>query len=143
MRPHPRLSRRYRPAGEDAFRPRRIRGTRYFRSRQRHEDLTIAVERFPGPDHDDARSYVLVHGIGVSSRYFRPLAVELAKTGRVFLIDLPGYGAAPDPRRDVPLSAHAGVLAGFLRESGLVEPVLVGHSMGTQVVSLLGQQYPD
>jgi len=148
MRPGPRLSRRFRPAGEDAFRARSIRGTRYFRSRQRHEDLTIIVERFPGSDAVPAdgglpRSYVLVHGIGVSSRYFRPLAVELAKTGAVYLVDLPGYGAAPNPRRDVTLSDHAAVLATFLRKTDLVNPVIVGHSMGTQIVSLLAAKHPD
>jgi len=147
-KPSPKLSRRYRPAGEDAFRSRSIRGTRYFRSRQRHEDLTIMVERFPGShpvpaDGGPPRSYLLVHGIGVSSRYFRPLAVELAKTGAVYLIDLPGYGAAPDPRRDVTLADHADVLASFLRETNLVNPVIVGHSMGTQIVSLLAAQHPN
>src|SRR5690606_29550330 len=45
--------------------------------------------------------------------------------------------------RDVSLADHAAVLAGFLRESGLANPVLVGHSMGTQVVSLLAQEHPD
>lgn len=136
------------PAGEDAYPARRVRGTLYFRSRQQHDDLTIVVERFPGPDtpigqQGAARSYVLVHGLGVSSRYFRPLAAELARTGRVYLVDLPGYGAAPDPRRDVPLADHAAVLAGFLRQTRLVNPVIVGHSMGTQVVSLLAQRHPD
>jgi pimeloyl-ACP methyl ester carboxylesterase len=139
--------RRRGPLGEEAFGPRTVRGTAYYRSRQEHRSLTIAVERFPGPVVPDepgvARSYVLVHGIGVSSRYFRPLAVELAKTGRVYLVDLPGYGAAPDPRRDVTLADHAEVLAGFLRQSQLVNPVIVGHSMGTQVVSLLAQRHPD
>jgi len=140
MRP---LPRRFRPRGEDAFRARSFRGTRYFRSRQRHDDLTIAIERFPGPEDVPARSFVLVHGIGVSSRYFRPLARELAKRGRVYLVDLPGYGAAPDPRRDVTLADHAAVLAGFLRESRLENPVLVGHSMGAQVVSVLAERHPD
>jgi len=148
MRPLPKVSRRFLPAGEDAFRSRSIRGTRYFRSRQRHDDLTIMVERFPGSQPVPAgggvpRSYVLVHGIGVSSRYFRPLAVELAKTGAVYLVDLPGYGAAPNPRRDVTLADHADVLANFLRETNLVNPVLVGHSMGTQIVSLLAAKHPD
>lgn len=106
------------------------------------------VERFPGshpvPDESEPpRSYVLVHGIGVSSRYFRPLAVELAKTGAVYLVDLPGYGAAPDPRRDVTLADHAAVVASFLRETDLVNPVMVGHSMGTQIVSLLAARHPD
>jgi pimeloyl-ACP methyl ester carboxylesterase len=86
---------------------------------------------------------VLVHGLGVSSRYFGPLAAELARTGRVFLVDLPGYGAAPDPRRDVLLDDHAAVLAGFLRQTSLADPVLVGHSMGAQVVAALAEDHPD
>jgi pimeloyl-ACP methyl ester carboxylesterase len=131
------------PAGEDLYRIRRIRGREYFTSRQQHDGLTIVVERFPGPQEVAARSYVLVHGIGVSSRYFHPLAAELSRTGRVYLVDLPGYGAAPDPRRDVTLADHAAVLAGFLREVDLRTPVIVGHSMGTQVVSLLAERHPD
>ncbi len=131
------------PAGEELYRVRRVRGRQYFTSRQQHDDLTIVVERFPGPEQVAARSYVLVHGIGVSSRYFHPLAAELSRTGRVFLVDLPGYGAAPNPRRDVTLADHAAVLAGFLREVDLRTPVIVGHSMGAQVVSLLAERHPD
>jgi len=115
----------------------------YFTSRQQHDDLTIVVERFPGPAQIAVHTYVLVHGIGVSSRYFHPLAAELSRSGRVFLVDLPGYGAAPNPRRDVTLADHAAVLAGFLREADLRAPVIVGHSMGTQVVSLLAERHPD
>jgi pimeloyl-ACP methyl ester carboxylesterase len=129
--------------GEDRYRVRRIRGQLFYTSRQEHEKLTIVVQRFPGPEDAGARTYLLVHGIGVSSRYFRPLAAELSRSGRVFLIDLPGYGAAPDPRRDVSLADHAAVVAGFLRQLELPNPVLVGHSMGTQVVSLLAQEHPD
>jgi pimeloyl-ACP methyl ester carboxylesterase len=130
-------------AGEESYRVRTVRGRRYFTSRQKHGDLTIVVERFPGPERVATHSYVLVHGIGVSSRYFHPLAAELSRSGRVFLVDLPGYGAAPNPRRDVTLADHAAVLAGFLRETDLRNPVIVGHSMGTQVVSLLAQRHPD
>jgi pimeloyl-ACP methyl ester carboxylesterase len=103
-------------AGEDSYRVQRVRGALYYTSRQEHQNLTIYVERFPGPEQPGARTYVLVHGIGVSSRYFRPLAAELAQTGRVFLVDLPGYGAAPDPRRTVTIEDHAEVLAGFLEQ---------------------------
>jgi pimeloyl-ACP methyl ester carboxylesterase len=38
---------------------------------------------------------------------------------------------------------HAGVLARFLGAKGIREPVLVGHSMGTQVVSQLAIDFPD
>lgn len=128
-------------AGEDEYRVHRVRGALYFTSRQQHRDLTIFVERFPGAA--GGRTYVLVHGIGVSSRYYRPLAAELATTGRVFLVDLPGYGAAPDPGRDVTIADHADVLADFLAQLGVEDPVIVGHSWGAQVVSMLAERHPD
>jgi pimeloyl-ACP methyl ester carboxylesterase len=131
-------------AGEDAYRQRSIRGAAFFTSRQRHDDLTVVVKRFPhrAPAGAEAPSFVLVHGLGVSSRYFQPLAAELARRGHVYLVDLPGYGAAPDPKRDVTLADHAGAVAAMLRESGIPHPVLVGHSMGTNVVSLVAQNDP-
>ena len=132
---------------EDAYRVRHTHGASFYTSRQEHDDLTVVVRRYPGrtevPADAAARTFVLVHGLGVSSRYFQPLASELARRGRVFVVDLPGYGSAPDPKRDVSLADHAGALAAFLRESGLHDPVLVGHSMGTEVVAILAQQHPD
>lgn len=133
-------------ADESSYRVRSTRGAEFYTSRQRHEDLTVVVKRYPGrpevPQDAAARTFVLVHGLGVSSRYFEPLASELARRGRVYLVDLPGYGASPNPRRDVTLADHAGALAAFLRESGLHNPVLVGHSMGTEVVAIVAQQHP-
>ncbi len=86
---------------------------------------------------------MLVHGIGVSSRYFQPAAAELTRTGEVYLVDLPGYGSAPDPKRSVSLFDHARVLESVIRELGIVNPVLVGHSMGSQVVSRLVAEWPN
>lgn len=111
-------------------------------SRQRHGDLTVVVRRYAAgaaraaTRRADAPVFVLVHGVGVSSRYFAPLAVQLAERGEVHVLDLPGFGAAPRPRRRIGLSDHAAVLTSFLRRSGLVAPVVVGHSWGAQVVSL-------
>lgn len=94
-----------------------------------------AVHVLPGPQ--DARAFVLVHGIGVSARTFLPVARELARHGTVYAIDLPGYGAAPRPPRDPSLAEHGAVVAEFVRSRGLVNPVLVGHSMGAQLLTRL------
>lgn len=131
--------------GEDRYRTRSIRGATFFTSRQNHEQLAVVVKRFParGEPRAGGAAFVLVHGIGVSSRYFQPLASELARQGKVFLVDLPGYGAAPDPRRDVTIADHAAVLASFLRRASLDRVVLVGHSWGAQVVSMLARDHPS
>jgi pimeloyl-ACP methyl ester carboxylesterase len=129
------------PRDESTYRERSIRGARYLRSRRRFGDVQVFVKRFPGSGGD--LDFVLVHGIGVSSRYFHPLAVELAKLGRVWLVDLPGYGDAPDPHRDVTLDDHAEALHAFIVDAGIGPHVLVGHSMGTQVVTSFALAHPE
>jgi pimeloyl-ACP methyl ester carboxylesterase len=142
--PRPGRRRGYTEREESAYRQRMVRGAAFHTSRQVHDDLTIVVKRFPvrHEPRDTDRAFVLVHGIGVSSRYFQPLAAELARLGVVYLVDLPGYGAAPDPRRDVRIADHAAVLASVLRRAGLENAVLVGHSWGSQVVSMLAHDHP-
>lgn len=92
---------------------------------------------------DERRDVVLVHGIGVSSRYFGPLASELGRRGVVHMIDLPGFGDVPHPDRRLDIEDFASVVASWLRHEGLVRPTVVGHSMGAQVVTELVAKSPE
>jgi pimeloyl-ACP methyl ester carboxylesterase len=82
-----------------------------------------------------APAYVLVHGIGVSARYFRPLAEVLERDSHVLVPDLPGFGRSPDPDRALGVAELADVVAALVTDRGLTAPVLVGHSMGAQIVT--------
>ena len=88
------------------------------------------------------QAVVLVHGIGVSRRYFGPLARILATDRRVVALDLPGFGASRGPREALSIEEHATVVEQLIRESGLERPVLVGHSMGAQVVTEVAARNP-
>lgn len=112
--------------------------------RETFDDLTIEVTRLAGPRGATAsRPFVLVHGIGVSHRYFDPVAKLLAQHGDVWMIDLPGYGTAPKPPRNPSIEDHARVVSQFLHRHGITKPVLVGHSMGSQIVAALAEENPD
>lgn len=126
---------------ESRYRTRHTGSARYFTSRRHHDGLDAVIRRYPG-SLNSGPTFVLVHGIGVSSKYFQPTAAVLAEEGEVYVVDLPGYGSAPNPTRPVSLSDHARVLAAVITESQLVNPVIVGHSMGSQIVSLLAIDYP-
>jgi len=93
------------------------------------------------------RAVVLVHGLGSSSRAFRRMVPLLAAQGQVHALDLPGYGDSPRTGRDVPVHDHAAVVAQYVRthvlEAGMPAPVIVGHSMGAQVVAQLLADHPD
>ena len=84
---------------------------------------------------DSSRTFVLVHGIGVSSRTLEPLGRALVEHGEVILLDLPGFGGLPQPRHRLSIEGFADVVADAIEVEGVTNPVLVGHSMGAQVVT--------
>ncbi|MDO5066104.1 MAG: alpha/beta hydrolase [Propionibacteriaceae bacterium] len=87
--------------------------------------------------------YVLVHGLGMSSYYFRPLAERLSKRGTVVSVNLPGFGPTRDPDKTLRIGQFARVAHRATDEMGLGPAVWVGHSMGSQIVTEVALQRPD
>ncbi len=85
---------------------------------------------------------VLVHGIGVSSRYMVPLAEELASFVSVHALDLPGFGRSTKPRRTLTTSELARALVAWIDRAGIEDPVVVGNSFGCQVAVDLAVREP-
>jgi pimeloyl-ACP methyl ester carboxylesterase len=83
------------------------------------------------------RSFVLVPGIGVSSTYFEKLAPHLNEFGPVHALDLPGFGGVPHPNSTLSIEQYADLVGKVIDELDLDDPIIVGHSMGSQVVSQL------
>lgn len=138
------MSRRHVSRDEVVYKKRYIGSVEYRTSRVGYGDASLVAYRFgclvpekTGPD------FVLVHGIGVSARSYGPTAVELAKHGDVHLIDLAGYGRSPRPDRDLTIGDHAVLVARYLADKNLDHPVLVGHSMGTQVAAEAAAGFPE
>jgi pimeloyl-ACP methyl ester carboxylesterase len=95
------------------------------------------------PDADVPRStFVLLHGIGVSHRYLARLHQELALGANVYSFDLPGFGDAPRPTRQVPVGEYAAFVRAGLAAAGVTSCVVIGHSMGTQHAVELALQEP-
>ncbi|QOR47213.1 alpha/beta fold hydrolase [Trueperella pecoris] len=92
---------------------------------------------------DSRVTFVLIHGIGLSSTYMLPLALELAQYGEVFVMDLPGSSGLPTPNRQLSIAGFAAVVDQAMRLNGIEDPILVGHSMGAQIVVELMARRPD
>lgn len=84
---------------------------------------------------------VLVHGIGSRWECFEPILDRLAEHHEVIAIDLPGFGSSPmvDGVRPGP-RGYADWLTGWLADSGIDRPHLVGSSMGGGVALELGRR---
>jgi 2-hydroxy-6-oxonona-2,4-dienedioate hydrolase len=86
---------------------------------------------------------LLLHGLGVSGRYFMPLARVLAEKRRVVIPDLPGWGLSERPVRPLGIGGAADVLAEFLGRCREPATPIVANSFGCQVTLMLAQRRPD
>lgn len=102
--------------------------------------VEMAYTETPGPA---SRTFVLVHGIGMGRVVFGEVGAVLAEHGTVLAIDLPGFGDSPEPGSAHSLERTAAVVAGFIEELAAGPVVLVGHSMGTQIVAEVARHRPD
>jgi len=81
---------------------------------------------------------LLVHGLGVSARYFFPVAERLARHFAVHMPELPGHGRSSHPPRALDVPALADVLEAWLEAAGVPDRVvIVANSMGCQVTAAL------
>lgn len=88
------------------------------------------------------RAVVLVHGLGVSSRYMIPTAERLAPYCRVYAPDLPGFGRSCRPHQVLDVPQMADLLDGWMGALGLEQAAFVGNSMGCQAIVDLAARYP-
>lgn len=91
----------------------------------------------------DAPSIVLVHGLGVSSRYMMPTAERLSAHAHVYAPDLPGFGLSQRPRRALDIPQLSDVLAAWMKAERLESAVLIGNSLGAQIIVDFAVRYPE
>lgn len=106
-------------------------------------DAAYRVFSSTAPRATPRRSFVLVHGIGTSHRYFSRLHEELSRDADTYSVDLPGFGGLPKPGAALDIEQMASGLGRVLGDAGVRDVVLVGHSMGAQWVVELAARRPD
>jgi pimeloyl-ACP methyl ester carboxylesterase len=98
--------------------------------------------RFQDRAGDGRIPVILVHGLSMSSLYLLPVARYLAAEYRVYAPDLPGYGRSDKSDRVMDMAQLADCLAGWMDVMQIERAVLVGNSLGCQVIANLAVQNP-
>src|SRR6266571_2275378 len=102
-----------------------------------HARVSVSPARYEAP------SVVLVHGIGITSRYWVPTSVLLAPWFRNYAPDFPGFGLSDKPRGHLRVPQLADWLAAWMRARHLANVALVGNSFGCQTVAECAVRYPE
>jgi pimeloyl-ACP methyl ester carboxylesterase len=86
---------------------------------------------------------VLVHGLSGSTRWWARNVAALAKHSRVYLVDLPGFGAAHHGGIHFAVSEMSGWLRSWIEAVGIESASIIGHSMGGYISLELAARWPD
>jgi pimeloyl-ACP methyl ester carboxylesterase len=99
----------------------------------------VSVDAVPG----GTPAVVLVHGLGVSSRYMVPTARLLAPEYHVYAPDLPGFGKSAKPAHVLNIAELTDALVAWMGTVGLDRAAMLGNSMGCQIIVDCAVRYPE
>jgi len=109
--------------------------------RTRIEAVTVARARVRYRVTGEGPAVVLVHGLSGSIRWWSRNLDALAATHRVYLVNLPGFGALLGRGR-FQLPEASTLIRSWMDAVGLERASLVGHSMGGTVVLRTAARHP-
>jgi pimeloyl-ACP methyl ester carboxylesterase len=92
---------------------------------------------------EGSQTLIFVHGLSSNLEAWNKNIDTLKKKFKCIAIDLPGYGKSSKNKIAYSLSDYAGFINEFITEKKLNNVVLVGHSMGGQIVLHTVLKYPE
>jgi pimeloyl-ACP methyl ester carboxylesterase len=103
------------------------------------DGVTLAYE----DTNDDLPPMLLVHGCGCDHRSLAAQAEFFRNSRRVVSVDLRGHGESDAPQQDYTMITFANDLVWLCEKLSLEKPVMVGHSMGGNVILELAARFPE
>lgn len=107
---------------------------------------SLALARSSTPSGDTRPPVVLVHGLGKAAESLEAVGDALDRRGlAAYAPDLPGFGESSKHKPPKPLSIRglADALDAWMDAAGIQKAVLVGNSLGTQIVADLAARRPE
>jgi pimeloyl-ACP methyl ester carboxylesterase len=122
--------------------------------------LSFALAGCSGKDENQVRSFdgvkisydvqgtgqpvlVFVHGWSCSKEYWKEQVAHFAKKHKVVTIDLAGHGQSGRSRKDYTVESFGKDVASVVKKLNLDQAILIGHSMGGDVIVEAAGQMPD
>jgi pimeloyl-ACP methyl ester carboxylesterase len=76
---------------------------------------------------------LVLHGWGANIEAVHPIVAGLGAVGRVYALDLPGFGETQPPPKPWGVEDYQAFVASFMDALAIERPVIVGHSNGGRI----------
>ena len=88
------------------------------------------------------QALVFVHGWSCDRSYWKGQLEPLSRSSKVVAIDLAGHGESGLNRKSWTIEAFGGDVAAVVKKLNLQRVILIGHSMGSNVIAEAARQLP-
>ena len=90
----------------------------------------------------ESAALIILHGWSLSGDHYQELATLLSDDFYVLVPDLPGFGKTPAPKNPYDVSAYVSTVKKFIKDQGISEVIIVGHSFGGRIGMKLAHTCP-
>lgn len=92
--------------------------------------------------HGKGKKKVLIlPGWGNTKNTFSLMINHLKNNYTVYIIDYPGFGNSIFPDKDLDIYDYANIVKGFMKYENITNPVIIAHSFGGRISSILIGKY--
>lgn len=102
-----------------------------------NKDISIYYEVYG----DHPKSLLILPGWGDTRKTFTSLIEYLSNFFTVYIVDYPGFGNSPFPNRNLTIFDYSDCIYQFITEKQLDNPILIGHSFGGRIITVLAGYY--
>jgi pimeloyl-ACP methyl ester carboxylesterase len=103
------------------------------------KNILINYEQFG----DGKDNLLILHGWGQSSAPWRNTALYCSKKYKVTVVDFPGFGSSEEPSHIWDTYDYAEFVKDFLTKIGISNTIIMGHSFGGRIGTILASQSPS
>ena len=89
------------------------------------------------------QNILILHGWGRSLNEWFPTAKKLTSQYTVTLVDLPGFGSSEEPPHAWDTYDYAAVVSDFIKKLELEPSIIIGHSFGGRIATILAANNSD
>lgn len=102
-----------------------------------HKNISFYYEK-----HGMGKKIILIlPGWGDTRKSFNQIICYFKKNYTIYILDYPGFGNSDVPKRELNMDDYAELIKAFMREIKIKKPIIIAHSFGGRITSLLTTKY--
>lgn len=104
-----------------------------------NKDVSIYYEKYS----DNKKTILILPGWGNTRTTFTNIINFFKDNYTIYIIDYPGFGNSPIPEKELTIYDYTNLVRDFLNEMQIKNPIIIAHSFGGRIATLLTGYYKE